>query len=158
LVQDWTFDRQKPTIAEEQVRQLVPKRRGAQGTPRRRQHYTELLLKRVYRLVGRLFHLVNRKIFFLIPKSKGLTRQDPDLIPKVFGITSTFFRDHLGINPETSSGFARDRVRDPLGKLRSFEASQPLFQFGTMQTMPIQCGAGEPVDATFIRCSKNFLR
>ena len=28
------------------------------------------------------------------------------------------------------------------------------FQFGTVKAMPIQCGANEPVDASFIRCSK----
>jgi hypothetical protein len=88
-----------------------------------------------------MFHLVNQNIFFVIPKFKGLTRQDPDLIPTMLGIGPRFFRDLFGINPETSSGYPRDLVRDPLRKLCSFEAAQLLFQFGTMQAMPIQCGA-----------------
>src|SRR5438270_12335583 len=42
---------------------------------------------------------IPRKISFLIPKSKGLTRRDPDLIPTPFGIAAAFSRDPFGICP-----------------------------------------------------------
>jgi hypothetical protein len=41
-----------------------------------------------------------------IPKSKGLTRQDPDLIPNTLGIPSSGFRDLLGSIPEASRDLA----------------------------------------------------
>jgi hypothetical protein len=53
---------------------------------------------------------MNQKKILLIPKSKGLTRQDPDLIPKLFGIILSGFRDLFGIDPGILPGFARDLI------------------------------------------------
>jgi len=54
---------------------------------------------------------MKQKIFFLIPTSKGLTRQDPDLIPNLVGIGSKQRRDLVGINPDPIP----TQSRDPLG-------------------------------------------
>jgi hypothetical protein len=54
------------------------------------------------------FQNMKQNLFFWVPTSKGLTRQDPDLIPKLVGISSMCFRDLFRINPEYASGFPRD--------------------------------------------------
>lgn len=54
------------------------------------------------------FQFLKSKYFSVIPKSKGLTRCDPDLIPNRVGIKSDGFRDLFGIDPGILSGSIRD--------------------------------------------------
>jgi hypothetical protein len=43
------------------------------------------------------FQNVKQNYFFLISTSKGLTRRDPDLIPKPVGMIPNWLRDQIGI-------------------------------------------------------------
>jgi hypothetical protein len=56
------------------------------------------------------------ELFFLIPTSKGLTRGDPDEIPKGFGISRLLARDQVGIDPE--------RLRDQVGISNRYDGAQ----------------------------------